>query len=74
MTVRPTHIWRKGETDESGVGHYGVPKAEALALLAVPNLATTNPGFVDRLIPSEHTISALVAELFWYNERCYYQL
>ena len=52
--------------------HYGVPKAEALALLAqflhesgvkplgaavavlaVPHLATANPGFVDRLIHAE---------------------
>ena len=57
--------------------HYGVPKAETLALLArflnesgvkslgasaavlaVPNLATANPGFVDRLIHAEYTISA----------------
>ncbi len=57
--------------------HYGVPKAEALALLArflgesgvkplgasatvltVPNLATANPGFVDRLIHAEYTRSA----------------
>ena len=56
--------------------HYGVPKAEALALLArflsesgvkslgssaavlaVPNLATANPGFVDRLIHAEYTHS-----------------
>ena len=57
--------------------HYGVPKAEALALLArfleesgvepmgassavlaIPNLATANPGFVDRLIHAEYTNSA----------------
>jgi predicted nucleic-acid-binding protein len=56
--------------------HYGVPKAEALSLLAqflkesgvkplgaaaavlaVPNLATVNPGFVDRLIHAEYTHS-----------------
>ena len=53
--------------------HYGMPKAEALALLAdflhergvtamgaalavlaTPNLATANPGFVDRLIHAEY--------------------
>ena len=53
--------------------HYGVPKAEALqviatfltdsgikalgvatAVLAVPNLASVNPGFVDRLIHAEY--------------------
>jgi len=57
--------------------HYGVPKAEALALLAkfldesgvkplgasvavlaVPDIATTNPGFVDRLIHAEYANSA----------------
>jgi len=53
--------------------HYGMPKAEALellagflrergieamgaapAVLATPNLATANPGFVDRLIHAEY--------------------
>jgi predicted nucleic-acid-binding protein len=53
--------------------HYGMPKSEALELLArfldeagvkpigaaatvlaVPNLATANPGFVDRLIHAEY--------------------
>ena len=57
--------------------HYGVPKDEALALLArfldesnvkpmgaavtvlaVPNLATAKPGFVDRLIHAEYARSA----------------
>ena len=57
--------------------HYGVPKAEALSLLAkflnesgvkplgaaatvlaVPNLATVNPGFVDRLIHAEYAHAA----------------
>ena len=57
--------------------HYGVPKDEALALLArfldesnvksigaaakvlaVSNLATAKPGFVDRLIHAEYTNSA----------------
>ena len=56
--------------------HYGVPKGEALALLArflgesgvkplgasgavlaVPDLATANPGFVDRLIHAEYARS-----------------
>jgi len=57
--------------------HYGVPKSEALSLLAaflnesgvrplgaaaevlaVPRLATANPGFVDRLIHAEYAHSA----------------
>jgi len=57
--------------------HYGVPKPEALSLLAtflnesdvkplgaaadvlaVPRLATANPGFVDRLIHAEYAHSA----------------
>lgn len=57
--------------------HYGMPKSEALTLiaqflgdkgiqsigaaatvLAVPNLATAKPGFIDRLIHAEYKLSA----------------
>ena len=56
--------------------HYGMPKSEALkllaqflgdsaiqsigaaeAVLAVPNLATAKPGFIDRMIHAEYEIS-----------------
>lgn len=61
--------------------HYGVPKAEALRLIAkfladsgvkalgvastvlmVPNLASVNPGFVDRLIHAEymHSVKEII--------------
>lgn len=39
---------------ESGVQ----PLGASAAVLAVPNLATANPGFVDRLIHAEYTHSA----------------